>query len=131
MKCSKCGYEVKENWKFCPKCQNGINRNDKSKIYNRISLFGITISLLFFLIYQYCKFLGLFVDFFDAFSVVLMPASFIILIISKLKYPKNKDTNILLSLMIILFGTLIILIAISGSLEFLRFLQGCPGNIEP
>lgn len=126
MKCLNCDYEIKENWKCCPKCGKELNNlnsinplttDDKivqSKNEKKVIFAFLLFSILPILMYRILFFLDIInlgsykgsIKLLDLLYPLFNIAAIITIIYGKIKYPNNKIISII-------FGVLIALIIIS------------------
>lgn len=93
MKCKKCGYELKENFKCCPVCSE-INELYNETYAQKNENKGLSIYLTIFYITMLFGILNL------KFGFFYFLISLITIVTAYIKYPKNKTVKVLFILFI-------------------------------
>ena len=145
MKCSKCGTDVQNDWEFCPNCHNKLGNevvpkseekyipSEKEKIIFWLSLICVLLPIVNFILDMFLsKYLNETIRTLMVIFGMISPAfyivAFILLNIGKTKYPRNKNINLLLKILVRLFIGLIILFItciIVATVVLYPFLESC------
>ena len=142
MKCKKCGYELKDEWKICPQChevleeKNRVNTKKledenkkeitKKKEDNKSNEYIGAYLLIFFL----SLLLGIFIS---EIRWICLAISFITIITAHIKLPNSKVIKVIFWLYIIgiiiyiLYILFILFLFVKYIPEFLDSLSSCPG----
>lgn len=107
MKCPKCGAEIKDNWNFCPKCNQSLKKikytNEKPKYVSTLSeKITISIILLSILIPSCLLFDRHICENYLTIVLIFYLIPLLLIIYSVIKYPQNTIVQILVSIVIAL-----------------------------